>query len=232
MNHYNNENRIDNTWANQEQHYQNESFTPVPHHNFFQYPQNFQNDQAPVNWPNGEFFHDAMNSDQHIESNWYKPQKYSNWSIGVEVGNDLHQVFVYQAETAKNELVDNSLTNDCGFKTSPSYYMYCTEDNMKFRSKPEVHIYFALKERNVLFYANSSVTVSSERKEPDFSVIFRGRIHILDVLSDKTHTSEKDAAVIRFYQNHGIPMRSYSAEDCEKNPYGVVDDFLNWIKSQ
>ena len=81
----------------------------------------------------------------------------------------------------------------------------------------------------MLFYANSSVTAYSQRKEPDFTVIHKGKAYILDVLNNQTHNSEDDALNNRFYQNFGVPVRSYRSKDCENIPEVVVGDFQNWV---
>ncbi|MCM3612681.1 hypothetical protein M4S82_15655 [Planococcus sp. MERTA32b] len=161
---------------------------------------------------------------------WFKPHAYSTRTIDITVGENTHQVCVYVEEAAKDELVMNSLTNDCSYKTSAGYYMYCIlEDDLRFRSKGEVAIYFALKETGLLFHANSRAIAGSHRKEIDFSVIHKGRMYILDVLSNDTHNSEKDAKNARFYQDYGVPMRSYTWQECINDPQGVVNDFLQWI---
>lgn len=186
----------------------------------------WQEDYTPSSYSTGQPLH--LQTDGNPV--WFEPKRYSNRSTSVQVGNELHQVFVYENKDAKTKLVEHALTNDCNFMTSERYYMYCTLDNRRFRSKGEVCIYFALKEKGHLFYANSSVTAGSVRKEPDFSIIYKGRVYVLDVLNNETHKSEEDALNVRFYQDYGVPIRSYSSEHCENYPQWVVQDFLYWVQ--
>lgn len=162
-------------------------------------------------------------------NSWHKSENVPETSIEIRVGEKSYQVNTYETDLKKKELVRYSSNNNCSFESSENYSMYSTEKGVKFRSKAEAAIYFALSETGVYFMPNSLAIVSSENKEPDFLVIFMGRAFILDVVSNKTHDAEKDANTGRFYQDHGIWVRSYPAKECLKNPLWVVDDFLKWI---
>ena len=227
MNYNFNENRLQFDPINQVSEFQNDSYTDLTNHysNTFNLPEETYN-QNITEYPF------SVSTEKIADPIWYKPENYSNRSIGIQIGNDTHQVFVYEDEHSKNTLVSNSLNNNCSFKSSEPYYMYSTLDNLKFRSKAEVIIYFVLKGTGIFFLPNSSAISFETRKEPDFLVIYKGRTFILDILNNETHSSEKDAETARFYQNHGVSIRSYSNYICETNPYWVVQDFLQWINNE
>ncbi|MCA1040555.1 hypothetical protein LCM00_13670 [Bacillus infantis] len=139
------------------------------------------------------------------------------------------KVYIFNKNSSKNLLMLNKSDNNASFKTSKNYNMYLV-DSVLLRSRPEVRIYNALKEAGVLFFPNSRAVVCNKSKEPDFIVIIQGQAFYMNLLNNHTHTPENDANDTRFYQDHGIFTRPYCTSDCERNPHGVVEDFLNWVK--
>jgi hypothetical protein len=107
---------------------------------------------------------------------------------------------------------------------------------LRFRSKAEVAIAFALDRMNVSYSPNIIVRINNPNKpdgranvEVDFLVLYQGSQGILEV-DGVFHTSERrvhEQERERLFKYGGIRVvERYDAKRCEREPYVVVQDFL------
>lgn len=104
-------------------------------------------------------------------------------------------------------------------------------DGIVFRSVGEVNLYEPLKKSGVLFFPNCRAVAEYEKKEPDFLIVRGdGKLAILNIVDNYTHSASKDATISRWYQDKGINnIRTYTSKECRNNPEWVVEDFLSWL---
>lgn len=107
-------------------------------------------------------------------------------------------------------------------------------DGLRFRSRAEIHIYDALKSRDVLFFPNAAAVlggkVDEDKKEPDFLVCLHGKWGVLEVMGEAFHpsaTAIKDHDRARLFKDYGlVVVEFYDAARCFSRPEEVVEDFL------
>lgn len=105
-------------------------------------------------------------------------------------------------------------------------------NTLVFRSPAEIDIAKALEEKGVLFFANSRCRIRNragvaETKEPDFLVVHKGKVRILEVDGKEYHQqAHLDHARDRLFDKHGIRTTRYTASECMNNPFEVVEEFL------
>ena len=105
-------------------------------------------------------------------------------------------------------------------------------DGLYFRSRTETRIYDALKQRGALFFPLPvAVLGNDERKlEPDFVVIYKQKVGILEVHGAPYHPPQRAAAEAergRRFKLLGVSVHEFfDADKCWEDPQGVVDDFL------
>jgi hypothetical protein len=111
-------------------------------------------------------------------------------------------------------------------------------DGLRFRSRPEICIYEALKRRRVLFFPNAAAVLGGAedvvKKEPDFLICCEGNWGLLEVMGDVFHpgaTAMKDHERARRFKDYGlIVIEFYDAARCQEQPDEVVDDFLRRLQ--
>jgi hypothetical protein len=111
-------------------------------------------------------------------------------------------------------------------------------DGLRFRSRAEIHIYDALKRRDVLFFPNAAAVLggraNQDKKEPDFLVCLNGKWGILEVMGEAFHpsaTAIKDHDRARLFKDYGlVVIEFYDASRCSSQPEMVVDDFLRRLQ--
>jgi hypothetical protein len=105
-------------------------------------------------------------------------------------------------------------------------------DGLRFRSRSEVRIYDALKQRKILFFANATAVLGGKgvKREPDFLVCQDGKWGILEVMGEQYHpssTAMRDHDRARLFKDYGLYyIEFYSADQCYDTPDAVVADFL------
>jgi hypothetical protein len=111
-------------------------------------------------------------------------------------------------------------------------------DGLRFRSRAEIHIYDALKRRNVLFFPNAAAVLGGraeeDKKEPDFLVCLDGKWGLLEVMGEAFHpsaTAMKDHNRARLFKDYGLlVVEFYDATRCSNQPDEVVEDFLRRLQ--
>jgi hypothetical protein len=111
-------------------------------------------------------------------------------------------------------------------------------DGLRFRSRAEIHIYNALKRRDVLFFPNAAAVLGGraegDKKEPDFLVCLNGKWGLLEVMGEAFHSSAtaiKDHDRARLFKDYGlVVIEFYDAARCYNQPQVVVDDFLRRLQ--
>lgn len=94
-----------------------------------------------------------------------------------------------------------------------------TQDGLLFRSPPEIHVYKALKACGVSF-APLPVFIrggdSYSRIEPDFVIVYKGILMVLEVDGDTVHTETPSEAQARTrtLQYEGVYVERISASEC------------------
>lgn len=95
-----------------------------------------------------------------------------------------------------------------------------TQDGLLFRSRPEIHIYIALKETGISFaplpvFIRGGDTYS--RIEPDFVLIHKGITMVLEVDGDTVHTETpaEAQARTRTLQHEGVHVERIAASECD-----------------
>lgn len=141
-----------------------------------------------------------------------------------------NRILQYCGKESKKILVKNQITNNASFISSsnPMYRI----DSIVFRSLGEVYLYEPLNKSGVIFFPNCRAVAGYEKKEPDFTIVRGdGKIAILNIVDDSTHSASKDATISRWYQDKGINnIRTYTSEECKSSPEWVVGDFLSWLE--
>jgi hypothetical protein len=111
-------------------------------------------------------------------------------------------------------------------------------DGLRFRSRAEIHVYDALKRRDVLFFPNAAAVLGGraeeDKKEPDFLVCRNGRWGVLEVMGETYHpsaTAIRDHDRARLFKDYGlVVIEFYDALRCSSQPEVVVDDFLRRLQ--
>ena len=86
------------------------------------------------------------------------------------------------------------------------------------------------KRNDILVFPLPASVCGTVRKEPDFFVIKNGKFAILELLNDHYHASVvKEADRNKWFQDHGIQIRSYDTNECFKKPQWVLNDFITWL---
>ncbi|MGA7877774.1 MAG: hypothetical protein WCA08_19095 [Desulfoferrobacter sp.] len=114
-------------------------------------------------------------------------------------------------------------------------------DGLWFRSKTEIRIYEALKNRSVFFFVNATGVLGGKSspgnrsvlREPDFLVCLDGNWGILEVMGEQyhtTHTAPKDHDRARLFKEYGVRIiEFYDAHRCYNDAEAVVDEFLGLL---
>ena len=107
-------------------------------------------------------------------------------------------------------------------------------ENLLFRSPYEIAVAKALDEHQVLFLPNCMARFTKEQKnrEADFLVCYDGKWGIIEVDGETYHLSAaKDHERDRLFRSHGIRViERFTADQCIKDPKGVVRQFLDLLK--
>lgn len=107
-----------------------------------------------------------------------------------------------------------------------------THDGLNFRSKTEIKVYSALLKRGLLILPLPVAILGDPkvRREPDFVVIYKGRMGILEIHGDAWHPTEmaaKESERRRMFRNLGVAIYEiFDAKTCWDTPDKVVNDFL------
>ena len=95
-----------------------------------------------------------------------------------------------------------------------------TQDGLLFRSRPEIHFYKALKSTGISF-APLPVVIrggdSYSRIEPDFLLIHKGIVMVVEIDGDTVHTETpaEAQARTRTLQHEGVHVERISASECD-----------------
>jgi hypothetical protein len=131
--------------------------------------------------------------------------------------------------------------NNCSFKQD----LTILHDELRFRSRSEVVIYDELKQRDVLFFPNSTAILGAsaseygaavKKLEPDFLICLKGKWGILEINGDFHHSgiakTTKDHERARRFQHSGVFfIQAYDGDKCKSDPVGVVDEFLKLLSN-
>jgi hypothetical protein len=104
-------------------------------------------------------------------------------------------------------------------------------NGLYYRSESEVKIAEALeKVDGVLFFPNSGAMSHGAIREPDFLIVYRGKMGVLEVdgMSHEGRAAE-DSARDSYFQRHGLFVKHYPAEVCYDQPKMIVGDFLSLL---
>ncbi|MDJ0554367.1 MAG: leucine-rich repeat domain-containing protein [Microcoleaceae cyanobacterium MO_207.B10] len=112
-----------------------------------------------------------------------------------------------------------------------------TWERLKFRSNPELEIAKELDKRGICFAPNSGMRITTAKgrktKEPDFLIFYNKKYAILEVdgpfHTPKTRREEQE--IEADFENHGIRIFRFDADECSKNPSAVVDKFLERLNN-
>lgn len=107
-------------------------------------------------------------------------------------------------------------------------------------SHTEARIHSALERMGILFTQNAPVrlTVNGRRRtlQPDFLIIHKGRIGILEVDGAPFHPAERSAIEHRrdrSFKRSGIyVVERFDATDCYHTPTGVVEEFMQILEGR
>jgi very-short-patch-repair endonuclease len=105
-----------------------------------------------------------------------------------------------------------------------------THGGLNYRSQTEIEIAKELEARGILFFPNCRANRQGVTREPDFLVVTKGAVGILEV-DGPTH--EGKAAIDHkrdmFFEDSGIRVKHFDATDAYNNPKGVVTKFLELL---
>jgi hypothetical protein len=108
---------------------------------------------------------------------------------------------------------------------------------MMFRSKSELAIAQALERINVAFFPNArgrlgQTADARQAREPDFLVVYRGKVGVLEVDGGDYHRglAADDHERDRLFRHHGIAVvERFPAHRCFNFPDDVVGEFLRLL---
>jgi hypothetical protein len=106
-------------------------------------------------------------------------------------------------------------------------------NGLRFGSYSEIVIAKELDERGVLYFPLPAASRSRVRREPDFLIVSKGRVGILDVHSESYHPATRAAEDHKrslFFEESGIFVKVFDAKECRTNPKTVVDTFLKLLE--
>ena len=105
-------------------------------------------------------------------------------------------------------------------------------NGLRFRSYSEIVIAKELDERGVLFFPLPAASRRGVRREPDFLIVVKGRVGILEVHGEPYHPATRAAEDHKrslFFEESGIFVKVFDAKECRTNPKTVVDTFLRLL---
>jgi hypothetical protein len=150
------------------------------------------------------------------------------WIDSIEVIPQLQKAYNNWRDDHLKTIVGEGLNNQANFQSSG--HPMCEYKGIRFRSKSERALVTHFEKSGVLFFPLPLAVCGSQIKEPDYLVCKRGRWAILEVVADYTHPSvEKEADRTNWFQNHGVTIRQYPADECLHSPHEVVANFLSWM---
>jgi hypothetical protein len=187
------------------------------------------------NWNGGRYFYNLI---LHVPINLYPQIEASKKEISASVkekiqvflqGNDhevLSEIAIVPAvvddpqwrEKAAAWLSGSKISNQGRVRSDNVAPL--TQDGLLFRSRPEIHIYKALKATGVSF-APLPVFIrggeSYSRIEPDFVLIYKGITMVLEVDGDTVHTETpaEAQARTRTLQHEGVHVERIAASECD-----------------
>ncbi|NES68255.1 MAG: leucine-rich repeat protein [Okeania sp. SIO2D1] len=135
-------------------------------------------------------------------------------------------------EKSPSEISNLEPLNNCKAKKNAIRW-----EGLKFRSKPEVEIAKELDKRRICFTPNSGMRITTAKgrktKETDFLIFYNKKYAILEVdgpfHTPKTRREEQE--IEADFENHGIRIFRFDADECSKNPSAVVDKFLERLNN-
>lgn len=116
------------------------------------------------------------------------------------------------------------------FKQNGNY----PKNGINFKSYTEKVIFEELLKHNLLIIPIPTVILGTAdcHKEPDFMILHKNKLGILEVCGEKFHKTEKDHERRRLFINWGIKtVEFYDASECYNNPKQVVESFLKILKN-
>lgn len=143
-------------------------------------------------------------------------------------GYDVQVAVTLLSEETEEETIG---LNNCFFKTDS----IIEHDELRFRSEVEAIIYDELKKRDLLVCPNPAAILGGaehEKREPDFLICHRGKLGILEVMSDAFHkNAAKDHDRARLFKKYGVLcIEFFTANECKFSPQKVVDKFLTLLE--
>jgi hypothetical protein len=107
-----------------------------------------------------------------------------------------------------------------------------TYRGLRFASYSEVVIAKELDERDVLYFPLPVGVRLKNRAEPDFLVVHKGKVGVLEVHGAPYHPATRAADDHRrsiFFERAGIFVKVFDAKECRENTKLVVDTFLDLL---
>jgi hypothetical protein len=103
---------------------------------------------------------------------------------------------------------------------------------LRFRSYSEIAVAKEFDERDVLYFPLPAGVRSGVRREPDFLIVYKGKVAVLEVHGAPYHPASRasdDHMRNLFFEQSGIFVKVFDAKDCRENPKLVVDTFLGLL---
>ena len=149
-----------------------------------------------------------------------------DWVATVEVSARLTAVDGWREQV--RALMDRGPTNQ-GRQYGDARRI--THGGLGYRSNSEVAIAKVLEQsEDILFFPRLRALAGKVLKEPDFLILYKKRLGILEVDGPAhggraAHDSLRDG----YFQRQGIFMKHYPSEKCQSDPVWVVRDFLKLL---
>jgi hypothetical protein len=106
-------------------------------------------------------------------------------------------------------------------------------NGLRFRSYSEIVIAKELDSRGVLYFPLPAASRRGVRREPDFLIVAKGRVGILEVHGEPYHPATRAAEDHKrslFFEESGIFVKVFDAKECRTNPKTVIDTFLRLLE--
>lgn len=115
---------------------------------------------------------------------------------------------------------------------------YYVDNDLRYRSVPELYIARALDRSGALFLPNCRTRLTNRNGrrvnlEPDFLVFWQNKWGILEVDGENFHPPSRTAEDYkrdRHFKRHGIQVEHYDASACLRCSDAIVADFLALLR--
>jgi len=174
---------------------------------------------------------DALNSVSGIElSNIFGPlMPPGSWLQEIDVRVRVEDVDPDWRSRASAALGENKPVNQ-GTLGSIAGERY---NGLRFRSYSEIVIAKELDSRGILYFPLPAASRSGVHKEPDFLIVSKGKVAILEVHGEPYHPATRAAEDHKrslYFEESGIFVKVFDAKECRQNPKLVVDTFLGLLE--